>query len=408
MIQATLGVLVDITAGINLTTGLVTWTFTSLDPTTLDVPANPLLGFLPPDNAAGVGEGFVSYTIEPKVSADTNGTQIHAQATVVFDNNAPLNTANIGNTFETTPPTSSVTALPATTTSTSFTVSWSGSDGKGSGIADYNVFVSDDGGPFQPFLMDTTLTSATFTGQIGHSYGFYSAAISNIGLMQATPSEAQASIAVVAPTPPPPPPPPPPPSPLVTMTRVQEEIKKHQVTAVIITFSGAVNSGEATNTGTYRLATPGKRGSYTAKNAGVIKLKNAVYNAATDTVTLLPKKVFALTKPVQLMVNGSPPSGLQDTLGRFLGGGTSAVAILSKGKCQIDPDARLEVFIADAVMPASSNDRRPASRASAPPSRKSVQAESRPDSSRPAGTVRAAAVRLAIHSAGNLGGCPAR
>ena len=60
-------------------------------------------------------------------------------------------------------------------------------------------------------------------------------------------------------------------------------------------------------------------------------------SAADDTVTLTPKKAFALTKPVQLVVNGTPPSGLQDTLGRFLDGGTSAVAILSaKGKVTID------------------------------------------------------------------------
>ena len=47
-----------------------------------------------------------------------------------------------------------------------------------------------------------------------------------------------------------------------------------------------------------------------AKNAQVIKLKSANYNPATNTVTLTPKKPFALTKPVQLLVDGVPPSGL--------------------------------------------------------------------------------------------------
>ncbi len=326
---ATLGVLVDVTAGINLTTGLVTWTFTSLDPATLDVPANPLAGFLPPDNAAGVGEGFVSYTIQPKSSAETTGTQIDAQATVVFDTNAPMNTADIVNTFETTPPTSSVTSLPAATSSTSFSVSWSGSDGKGSGIASYNVYVSGDGGPFQAFLTGTTQTSAIFTGQVGHTYGFYSIATSNIGLVQPTPSGAQATISIA----------PVPPSPLVTMTQVKEVVnKKHQVTELVITFSGELNSAEAAGLRVYRLATAGKHGSFTAKNAGVIKLKTAVYSATNDTVTLTPKKAFTLAKPVQLVVNGTPPSGLQDTLGRLFDGGSNAVAILSKGgKVQIDP-----------------------------------------------------------------------
>ena len=50
---------------------------------------------------------------------------------------------------------------PSTTTTPSFTVSWSGSDGAGSGIADYNVYVSDDGGAFTLLQSDTTATSAT-------------------------------------------------------------------------------------------------------------------------------------------------------------------------------------------------------------------------------------------------------
>ena len=50
--------------------------------------------------------------------------------------------------------------------------------------------VSDQGGPFHPFLMDTTQTSATFTGQVGHVYGFYSVATSNLGLVQPTPTAA--------------------------------------------------------------------------------------------------------------------------------------------------------------------------------------------------------------------------
>ena len=85
------------------------------------------------------------------------------------------------------------------------------------------------------------------------------------------PLSAQATITVV-------PQPPPPPPPVVTTTRVQEVLnKKHQLTEVIITFSGAVNSAEAGNTGIYRLATAGKHGSYTAKNAVVIMLKKASY-----------------------------------------------------------------------------------------------------------------------------------
>ena len=137
-------------------------------------------------------------------------------------------------------------------------------------------------------------------------------------------------------------PPPPPPPPLVRLAGVVEKSnKKHQVTEVVVTFSGAVNAGEAQSLFTYRLATPGKKGSYTAKNAAVIKLKSATYNAASNTVAIIPKKPFALTKPVQLFIDGVAPSGLQDTSGRYIDGdhngtaGGNAVAVITRSRATI-------------------------------------------------------------------------
>jgi len=113
--------------------------------------------------------------------------------------------------------------------------------------------------------------------------------------------------------------------------------KKHQVTEILIGFSGALNAAEAQELGIYRLTTAGTHGSFTAKNAQIIKLKSAIYDAANDTVALFPKKPFALTKKVQLQVDGVPPSGLEDSFGRLIDGadngqaGSNADVILSKG-----------------------------------------------------------------------------
>ncbi len=140
-----------------------------------------------------------------------------------------------------------------------------------------------------------------------------------------------------------PPPPPPPPPPLVTMTGVQEVMnKKHQVKKLSVIFSGPLSDALAGETSIYRLATPGKKGSYTAKNAGIIKLKSAMYTSAVDTVTLTPKTPFTLAKPVQLVVSGTGASGLRDTYGRLIDGddngqaGSNAVAILTKKGVTID------------------------------------------------------------------------
>jgi RHS repeat-associated protein len=197
-VSATLGVLVNISANLNMSTGLVTWTFASVDPTTLDAPASVLTGFLPPDDASGRGEGFVNYSVRSKAGLAT-GTTLHAQATVVFDTNAPLNTIVFTNALDAGAPTSSVLPLPATTHGASFPISWSGQDDTGGlGIATFDIFVSDNGGPVVPFQLGTSATSAIFTGQVGHTYGFYSVATDNVGNQEATPTAAQATTVVAA------------------------------------------------------------------------------------------------------------------------------------------------------------------------------------------------------------------
>ncbi len=231
------------------------------------------------------------------------------------------------------PPTSNVAALPATTATTSFAVSWSGSDPQGPGIASYNIYVSDNGGAYTLWQSATTNTSATYTGQVGHTYGFYSVATDKLGLVQPTPASAQATTKVVLTQPP---------LPLVTMTNVQDKLNsKRQVSQIIVTLSGAVNVTEAQSTKTYELVMAGTGGSFTAKNAKVIKIKSAVYNAATHQLTLTPA-TFGLSKPVELIVFGTGANGLKDSKSRFIDGnhdgvaGGNAVAILKKGGVTIN------------------------------------------------------------------------
>jgi subtilisin-like proprotein convertase family protein len=132
-------------------------------------------------------------------------------------------------------------------------------------------------------------------------------------------------------------------TPLVEVTGIElEKNKKGQVTEIVVTFSGAVNAAQADNTAIYHLANPGKGGSYTAKNAKVIRLSSASYNAANDTVTLVPRKAFAVAKKPQLIVYGQD---LQDSLGRPIDGGdngqsgSNATAILAKNTATYDATA---------------------------------------------------------------------
>src|SRR5262249_4338737 len=79
-------------------------------------------------------------------------------------------------------PISLVAPLGPVTDEKDFTVSWSGQDdGDGSGLAGYAIDVSIDGGPWKPWLIDTTDTSATYHGAPGHSYAFRSRAVDHVG-----------------------------------------------------------------------------------------------------------------------------------------------------------------------------------------------------------------------------------
>jgi hypothetical protein len=125
--------------------------------------------------------------------------------------------------------------------------------------------------------------------------------------------------------------------PLVTLTSVQLITNTtHQITQILVGFSGEANSAEAQDLSIDRLVAAGKSGSFTAKNARAIKLRSAVYDASKDTVILTLKKPLALSRPVELVVDGQPPSGLQDSFGRFIDGGSDTVAVLRRGGATIE------------------------------------------------------------------------
>jgi hypothetical protein len=187
--------LVPVTLDLNTTTRVLTATFRSLDPLTNQPPDDVDAGFLPINNANHDGEGFFTYLVTPKSSV-TTGTEITNQAKIIFGVNAPINTPTTHNTIDVDVPTSSVTAFSAATTKdTTFEVKWTGAD-TGSGVDKFSVFVSDNGGAFTSLLNNTTDTSTMFTGQKGHTYSFYTLASDHVGLVEAPPAAADATIKV--------------------------------------------------------------------------------------------------------------------------------------------------------------------------------------------------------------------
>jgi hypothetical protein len=180
---------VNISAGIDIATGKITWTLSAVDPTTGLPPQDGYAGFLPPDDPqTSRGQGFVTYLLKQKPSL-VSGTQITNKASIVFDANPAIDTPQTLNTIDAAAPTSKVNTLPDVAAGAAIQVTWTGQDEPaGSGIAFYDIYVSPDGGPYGLWQNATMHTSATFTGQVGHSYRFYSLATDNVGHRQAAPA----------------------------------------------------------------------------------------------------------------------------------------------------------------------------------------------------------------------------
>ncbi len=195
---------VQVEAGIDLISGQVCAIFRSIDPAT-GLPPSVDIGFLPPEDGTGRGQGHISYVVRPKPGLPT-GTEIRNVAHISFDYQPAIATNQVDphdpsqgtdpdkeclNTIDADPPTSSVFALPASTGS-QFLVSWSGDD-IGAGVGTYDVYVSDNGGDYVPWLSGTTETSDIFYGEDGHTYAFYSVAHDHVGHSEQPPSQPDAA-----------------------------------------------------------------------------------------------------------------------------------------------------------------------------------------------------------------------
>jgi hypothetical protein len=178
-------IVADITASVNVQNRTLSWTMNAIDLGTGQLVTGTQEGVLPPNTTNNIGAGYVTFSIKPAADVPT-GTVVTNQASIVFDINDPIPTDTTTNTVDAVPPTSSVATLPSVINSNTFTVYWSGTDDPGgSGVASFNIYFSDNGGPKQVWQAGTTSTSAQFTGQFGHTYAFYSTAQDNSGNVEA-------------------------------------------------------------------------------------------------------------------------------------------------------------------------------------------------------------------------------
>lgn len=181
--RAEFGLFVDIKATLNRTTRVLSIVYESIDPVTLDRTGDPVAGFLPPNNPAiHDGEGYVSYNVKAKSNLGTGAAIEGNFARIIFDANDPIDTNTTLNTIDIGAPTANVNDLPEISTTLTFPVTWAGIDDlNGSDVGSYDVYVSDNGGPWTIWQNRTTATSANFTGEEYHEYRFHAVGVDNVG-----------------------------------------------------------------------------------------------------------------------------------------------------------------------------------------------------------------------------------
>ena len=149
-----LGFILNVTAGVDVDSGIATWLLTAIDPSTGLPVATPALSIMPAGQSGAIG-----YTIEAQSTA-TTGTTIDAAARIIYDSQQPLDSNAVSATLDAVPPTTtySVTDLG----NSQYFIQWQATDDPGgSGVANSTVYVSLDDGVWQPVDQYTTANSFT-------------------------------------------------------------------------------------------------------------------------------------------------------------------------------------------------------------------------------------------------------
>ncbi|MBP5663735.1 MAG: T9SS type A sorting domain-containing protein [Bacteroidales bacterium] len=180
-VSDSLGVWVDVNAGIDVAHNQLFWIFQSIDPATGAEPASSQMGFLPINDSLEHGQGYVSFYIAPNANVQTGDT-VAAEALIVFDDNAPIGTNVWTNTFDAVAPSSTLHAEMNTTDSLYCTFSFDvQDDANGSGARSVEVYMSANNADYISIGSTEPDSTLSFVLESGVYYQFMSIATDNVG-----------------------------------------------------------------------------------------------------------------------------------------------------------------------------------------------------------------------------------
>ena len=173
-------IIVRVSGTFDQETGDANWSMVSLDKNGKEI-EDADLGYLLPNNADHVGEGFVAFSINHKPNP-TNGSTISNKATIVFDANAPIETNVFVNTFDTDYPTSKI--AKSEVSGSDLVLTFEGSDAT-SGVASYDLYVFKNGGEAEVLAYGVTDSQYKLPYVEGTKYAFCTIATDHVGWKEA-------------------------------------------------------------------------------------------------------------------------------------------------------------------------------------------------------------------------------
>ena len=176
-LRSTIGLYVDVVAGLDLLRNEIVWVLQSIDTATGLPPTGLYQGFLPVNTANHEGEGYVTFSVLPRAAQCHTGDTLSAQASIVFDINPAIATNRWRNIFDAAAPTSQLSILSfAGQDSIVFS---GGDDANGCGLKQYRLYRSENGGAYR--MMGTYSSAATIPTQSGVQYSYYCLAEDFVG-----------------------------------------------------------------------------------------------------------------------------------------------------------------------------------------------------------------------------------
>ena len=180
-LRDSMGIYVDLTAGLDVEKKQAYWTFRSLDPITGVSPWQIDHGMLPVNDSTHVGEGFVTFSLIPPTTMKTGDT-ISIVANIIFDQNDVISTNRWRNTIDAGIPKSQVKVKQDSKNETLHHIMVSGEDDKdGSGLKQVTLYQANNFGIYEEYAVCPKDTVIDFIAEPGHQYEFFALAEDNVG-----------------------------------------------------------------------------------------------------------------------------------------------------------------------------------------------------------------------------------